>query len=184
MTAGQTYLQPPDLIDLIVRYNAARRPDYPLLAFPGTTRLWQRPSKAFAFPMNSNLNLLDERNKRLILRASLTHLNLIARSSFHQKSDARSPIVSAPPPNDAYTMRDHANDYYLDRAMVAFEKFESHAPGLQSIREVFPTKWEDTLWSVWWWANSEDKARAKMERWREQPVASSTTASSAAAGRV
>jgi hypothetical protein len=23
------------------------------------------------------------------------------------------------------------------------------------------------LWSIWWWANGGDKARAKMERWRE-----------------
>jgi hypothetical protein len=176
MTAGQTYLQPPDLIDLIARNNAARRPPYPLIAFPENTRVWQRPSQAFAFSANSGLNLFDEGIKRLIRRASETQLNLIARSSFHQKSDTRSPTVSSPRGNDAYIMRDHASDYYLDRAMVAFEKFENRASDLQSIREVFPRKWEDTLWSVWWWANSEDKARVKMERWREEPAAPSADA--------
>jgi hypothetical protein len=171
MTAGQTYFQPPDLIDLIARNNAARRPPYPLITFPETTRVWQRPSQAFAFPANSTLNLFDESSKRLIRRASENHLNLIARSSFHQKSDTRSQTVNSPRANDAYLMDDHASDYYFDRAMVAFEKFENHASDLQCIREVFPRKWEDTLWSIFWWANSEDKARTKMERWREEPAA-------------
>ena len=167
---GQTYYQPPDLIDLIVRCNASRRPNYPRVAFPTSTQIWQHPSQAFAFPTNPGLDLFNDNYKRLVLRASLTHFNLIARSSFHQTSQIRSPLITEPTPTDAYTMRDHASDFYLDRAMVAFEKFERRDSQLASIREVFPRKWDDALWSVWWWANSEDKARAKMERWREVPL--------------
>lgn len=170
IATGQTYYQPPDLIDLIVRHNASRRPNYPRVAFPTSTQVWQHPSQAFAFPTNPDLDLFDDNYKRLVLRASLTHLNLIARASFHQSSHIRSPVITGPTPTDAYTLHDHASDFYLDRAMVAFEKFESRGSQLLSIRELFPRKWEDALWSVWWWANSEDKARAKMERWRGEPV--------------
>ncbi|KAH3906174.1 hypothetical protein HBH56_209480 [Parastagonospora nodorum] len=168
--AGQTYYQPPDLIDLVVRYNASHRPAYPRVAFPTSTQVWQHPSQAFAFPSNPDLDLFDDNYKQLVLRASLTHLNLIARASFHQTSQIRSPLITAPTSTDAYTIRDHASDFFFDRVTVAFEKFESRDSQLLSIREVFPRKWEDALWSVWWWANSEDKARAKMERWREVPV--------------
>jgi hypothetical protein len=68
-------------------------------------------------------------------------------------------------------MRDHANAYFLDRAMVAFEVHENPSLGLGNIREVFPSNWDDTMWCIWWWANSENKARAKIERWRKEPVA-------------
>jgi hypothetical protein len=36
------------------------------------------------------------------------------------------------------------------------------------MREVFGEKWGVEMWSVWWWANSEEKARAKIERWRRE----------------
>jgi hypothetical protein len=69
-------------------------------------------------------------------------------------------------------MRDHACHYYLDTALVAFERNENRDQGLINIRDVFPKMQSKILWTVWWWANSEDKAKAKMERWREaQPIA-------------
>jgi hypothetical protein len=69
-------------------------------------------------------------------------------------------------------MRDHASDYYLDRAMVAFEVDEvKDDERLTKIRKVFPKEWDDAMWCIWWWANSEDKARSKMERWREKTPA-------------
>tara|TARA_R110002003_G_scaffold32_7_gene1960 strand:+ start:16645 stop:17268 length:624 start_codon:yes stop_codon:yes gene_type:complete len=167
--AGQTYLQPPDLIDLIARSQVSRKSPYPVLTLPTTTEKWHRPSQAFAFP--ANIPLCDERYKRTLLRASLTHLNLIARSSFHQTRATVSPTVTAPADEQLYDLRDHANHYFLDSVLVEFERYEKKATGdgkkRDNIRSVFETRWENVLWSVWWWANSEDKARAKMERWRE-----------------
>jgi hypothetical protein len=150
----------------------SRRAPYPLLQLPTSTVKWQRPSQAFAFPRNMSLNFFDERCKRLLQQASLTHLNLIARSSFHQTRHITSPLVVAPSsPTKAYTMHDHADVYFLDRAMLAFEVHENPSLGLRNIREVFPSNWDDTMWCIWWWANSEHKARAKMERWRKRPLA-------------
>jgi hypothetical protein len=118
-----------------------------------------------------SLNFFDERCKRLLQQVSLTHLNVIARSSFHQTRHNTSPPVNAPSsPTEAYTMRDHANAYFLDRAMVAFEVHENPSSRLRNIRDVFPGNWDDAMWCIWWWANSENKARAKMERWRKAPV--------------
>ena len=116
-----------------------------------------------------NINICDERYKRLLVRASLTHLNIITRSSFHHTRDTTSPPINAPPNQQMYTLRDHANYHFLDHALVAFELHENPARELSNIREVFPRIWGDELWSIWWWANSEDKARAKMERWRQVP---------------
>jgi hypothetical protein len=64
-------------------------------------------------------------------------------------------------------LRDHASDYFIDRALVAFEMHESPGEERRDIREAFAENWDDMLWCVWWWANSEEKARALMERWRE-----------------
>jgi hypothetical protein len=77
--------------------------------------------------------------------------------------------VNTPLANGPFEFRDHAAYYFFDRAMVAFEMQQRNGKDTGEIREVFPRKCEDELWSVWWWANSEDKARAKMERWRQQP---------------
>jgi hypothetical protein len=111
-------------------------------------------------------NVFDDRYKGTLQRAALTHINLIARSSFHQTPESVSPIISAPSvATKAYVLNDHASDYFLDRALAAFEMYER--PGeRRCIREAFVEYGDDMIWGVWWWANSEDKARAKMERWR------------------
>lgn len=166
LTAGQTYLQPPDLIELAVRHKISRTRPYPVVSLPTSSEEWHRPSEAFAFPYFENRSLTDHRYKSLILRASLTHLNVIARSSFHQTSVSRSGPVNAPVENELYAIKDHANHYFLDRALVAFEKHENADKNLRSIREVMAEKWDNQLWSIWWWGNSEDKVRAKLERWR------------------
>jgi hypothetical protein len=167
--AGQTYLQPPDLIDLVVRGQAGQKYPYPAVTFPASTTQWQRPSPAFSFPADAQTSLWDERYRSLLIRASVAHLNLIARSSFHQVATNVSPAIHGPRGAQIYKLRDHAYHYLLDRALVAFELHENKGPTLRGIREVFPNKWADGSWSVWWWAGSEEKARAKMERWRQEP---------------
>ncbi|KAH8731219.1 hypothetical protein GQ44DRAFT_767767 [Phaeosphaeriaceae sp. PMI808] len=172
LSTGQTYLQPPDLIELIVRCQAARKPPYPLVTFPPTTRAMQRPSQArtFAFPPGANISLHVEGYKRAILQTSLAQLNVITRSSFHQTRHSTSRPVGMPLYGQLYNLNDYASYYFMDRALVAFELHESHKGKLRDIRDVFRGKWDDTLWSVWWWANSEEKARLKIGRWRMHVV--------------
>ncbi|KAF2029419.1 hypothetical protein EK21DRAFT_67846, partial [Setomelanomma holmii] len=168
LSAGQTYFQPPDIIELMVRAEISQRPPYPDFDIPESTQHWHRSSRAFAFPANVGLN--EKQYRRTLLRASLTYLNIIARSSFHQTRSTMSPSIPAPRNDQLFDIKDHANEYFLDAAMVEFERCERKADGgveLESIRNVFESRWEDGLWSVWWWANGEDKARAKMERWRD-----------------
>ncbi|KAL5116751.1 hypothetical protein ACEQ8H_005363 [Pleosporales sp. CAS-2024a] len=166
ISSGETYLQPPDLIELVLHHNTSREPPWPLSTFSASTQAWQHPSPFFAFPTALDLDLLGERHKRAVLGNSLTHLNMIARSSIHQTSAHRSPVIAAPPLDKAYRMRDLAGNFYLEGALIAFEKHEDGGAGTKEMRKLFPERWGEELWSVWWWANSEDKARAKMERWK------------------
>ncbi|KAH7085860.1 hypothetical protein BKA63DRAFT_28053 [Paraphoma chrysanthemicola] len=167
--AGQTYLQPPDIIDLIMRSEVSRKYPWPAVKLPTTTRIWHRPSQAYAF--RANVPLQDARQRRYLRSTSLNHLNIIARSSFHQTRQSVSPVMLTPVDGHLFTLRDHANHHLLDSVLVEFERFErkqsKDGKELADMRGVFESKWEDGLWSVWWWANGEDKARAKMERWRE-----------------
>ncbi|KAF2833332.1 hypothetical protein CC86DRAFT_8359 [Ophiobolus disseminans] len=169
LSAGQTYLQPPDLIDLAVRSQTSRRHPYAIVTLPPTTEAWQRPSRLFVFPADIDVSLNHDLYKRVIQHATLTHLNVIARSSFHQTQQIRSPTVNEPANDQLYALKDHASYYFLDRALVAFELHENPAKKLRNIREVFLEEWGDNLWGVWWWGNSEDKVRARLERWRAEP---------------
>ncbi|KAH7385768.1 hypothetical protein BKA66DRAFT_415912 [Pyrenochaeta sp. MPI-SDFR-AT-0127] len=166
LTAGQTYIQPPDLIDLIVRSKISRKPPYSLMTLPATTEEWVHPNNAFAFP--PNLDLCNDSSTTLLQRTSLTHLSLINRSSFHQTrfNMSQNVIIAPAPGQPLYTLQDHAGKYFADRVMVAFELHECQSNQLRDIRDVFPKRWGSIMWAVWWWANSEEKARAKLELWR------------------
>lgn len=157
------------MIDLIARSEVSRKYPWPVLELPITTQIWHRPSQAYAF--RANIPLQDARYRRYLRSTSLTHLNIIARSSFHQTRSNTSPVIVLPADAQLHIVRDHANHHFLDSVLVEFERYEKKegqdGKKLADMRTVFETKWEDGLWSVWWWANGEDKARAKMERWRE-----------------
>jgi hypothetical protein len=169
LMAGQTYFQPPDLIDLMVRSKVSRKHPYPLLPLPSSRWNWIRPSHYSRFP--ANIDLCDDRYKRLLQRASITHLSLITRSSFHQSPYNTSQMAISPPTLDEalFNMPDHAKRYFADKAMTAFELNECQ-PRAKTFRTVFAQTWKDIQWSVWWWANSEDKARMHLERWKAEAL--------------
>jgi hypothetical protein len=50
LVAGQTYLQPPDIIDLVVRDKIRRKPPYTLLRLPDSTEKHVRSTSAEQFP--------------------------------------------------------------------------------------------------------------------------------------
>ena len=164
--SGQTYFQPPDLIDLIIRSKASRRRPYSSLHTPCSTLLWRHPRRTHFQAYN---DLCNETNKAHIQHMSTRHLTLITRSSFHQsRYDMSQGLIHAPALGQAlFRVPDHAKRYFYDRAMVAFEMWETKRTGLKDIRTVFPKKWEEIRWCIWWWAGSEEKARMKMERLRE-----------------
>ena len=166
LMSGQTYFQPPDLINLIVRSKASRRRPYTHLHIPSSTKRWRHPRRTHFQPHN---DLCNETNKAHIQHMSTRHLTLITRSSFHQsRYDMSQGLIHAPALGEAlFRVPDHAKRYFYDRAMVAFEMWETKRAGLKDIRTVFPKKWEDIRWCIWWWAGSEEKARMKMERLRE-----------------
>ena len=89
------------------------------------------------------------------------------RASFHQTHYIGSPAIVDPAEGQLFDFRDHANDFYRDRAITAFEMYEAKGQGLKDIRDVFGEKWDEVLWKVWWWAGSGEKARAQLERWRQ-----------------
>jgi len=166
LISGQTYFQPPDLIDLIVRSKASRRRPYTSLPTPSSTKRWRHPRRTHFQPHN---DLCNETNKAHIQHMSTRHLTLITRSSFHQsRYDMSQGLIRAPALGEAlFRVPDHAKRYLYDRAMVAFEMWEKKRTGLKDIRTVFPKKWEEIRWCIWWWAGSEEKARMEMERLRE-----------------
>lgn len=131
--------------------------------------MWACPSRVFLVP--ANIDLCDDHYKNLFLRASLTHLSLISRSSFHQnryntsQSGVNAPLVGQPA---LYALQDYASTYFADRVFVSFELHECRDEERRDVRDVSSKTWDRIVWSIWWWVNSEDKARAKMERLRER----------------
>jgi hypothetical protein len=165
LMAGQTYFQPPDLIDLLVRSKTSRKRPYPLLSTPRSTEKWRRPLPNLFHPGH---DLCCEHWKASFQRTSIAHLTLITRSSFHQTTHNMSQGGISPSAlgEALFKVADHAKRYFADRVMVEFEKQELSRREAKEIRTVFPQVWEEVRWWVWWWAESEDKARMKMERLR------------------
>ncbi|KAF7676764.1 hypothetical protein GT037_004976 [Alternaria burnsii] len=165
LMASQTYFQPPDLIDLMLRSRTSRKPPYPLLLTPCSTEKYRRPLPSLFYP-GHDLNCTHL--KPSFQRTSIAHLTLITRSSFHQTShDMSQGGISPSALGEAlFKVPDHARRYLADRVLVAFEKDEVRERGKREIRGVWGKKWSIVGWAVWWWAGSEEKARMKMERLR------------------
>lgn len=166
LLAGQTYFQPPDLIDLAVRHKISRSAPYPEMALPATTEQWIRPSHTFAFPADVAFGDYSSRFTQLFN----THVSLINRSSFAQTqaNNVNHAFRRSLPTSSSIT--DLARRYFLDSAVAAIEKGECYRDDTKPARDMFSGEWQRRgLWNVWWWANSEDKARAIIARWREKP---------------
>jgi hypothetical protein len=89
----------------------------------------------------------------IIERRTCTHLNLIARLSFHQTTVTVAPNIRIPVnANNAYKMRDHAAEYFLEKVLVAFDVRANPDPRLRDVKECSKEKWDNALWGVWWWA--------------------------------
>jgi hypothetical protein len=163
--AGQTYFQPPDLIDLAVRHKISQSRPYPEMSLPATAREWIRPAKVFLFPANVALGDNGSRLAQLFN----THAAIINRSSFAQTPATSYNQATRRVLPTSSMIIDHAKRYFRDSAVTAIEREEAIRNDVKPARDVFDGEWQNRgLWSVWWWANSEDKARAIIARWREK----------------
>ncbi|KAF1364750.1 hypothetical protein EJ07DRAFT_57319, partial [Lizonia empirigonia] len=166
LTAGQTYFQPPDLIDLAIRHKVARSAPYPRIALPETTEVWIHPSNTDAFP--TNIALDDVRFKDRLNRLMGAHIALINRSSYGPSPRNSATGLFRRPLSLARVATDYSRRYFVDSATAAIENGESYDETRRPVQVVFAGRWRCSgFWSVWWWANSEDKARAVIARWRE-----------------
>jgi hypothetical protein len=169
LAAGQTYLQPPDLIDLACRSQTRRAFPYPACSIPKSTVAYQRPLKGFNFP--PGLDMKDTRRNspthtRDLHALALTHIRIMQRSSLIQ---TRFPPVIADPEKELFALRDLLAEWFEDRIQTEFDVYA--CKGGRDMKEVWRDRWNaEVRWGVWWWAASEGKARAKMERWVECKV--------------
>lgn len=136
------------------------------MSLPAITREWIRPANTFLFP--ANLALGD--NGGSLPQLFNTHLAIINRSSFAQTpGNSYNQAVRRALPTSSKIV-DHARRYFRDSAVTAIEEDEGFRVDLRPASDIFQGEWHSRgLWSVWWWANSEDKARAIITRWREKP---------------
>ncbi|KAJ4987985.1 hypothetical protein SVAN01_06560 [Stagonosporopsis vannaccii] len=161
--AGQTYLQPPDLIDLAMRHRVALSAPYPKMMLPATTDQWIRPSNSFAFPAG-----IASRDYERLAQLFNTHVSLINRSSFAQTQTVNVNHTHNRLRAISNSITDLASRYFIDSAITSIEKGETYKDNTRAARDIFAGEWQrKAMWSVWWWANSEDKARAVIARWRE-----------------
>jgi len=142
-------------IDPALRQRTARSAPYQKIMLPATTEQWVRPSSAFAFPADvasSGFNQLFD-----------THISLINRSYSAQTqtanvNDAHNHLLAI-----SYSIIDFASRHFFDTAVAVIEKGEAYKEDRRVARDIFAGEWQGkAMPSVWWWVNSEDKARTKL----------------------
>ena len=169
MLAGQTYLQPPDLTDLAIRYQVSKKRPYPELKIPSSTEMYQRPSREFRFRSGTNYDMgIPNREQQAI-----AHLNVISYTTINQSVVSPFTRWVAQTPSGLFPAIDESGAYFRE-AIVAKFIIGVQCDIQHDIRRQIASgdmklkcqeNWAQVWWEVWWWANGEDKARAKIERW-------------------
>ncbi|EUC33392.1 hypothetical protein COCCADRAFT_96199 [Bipolaris zeicola 26-R-13] len=168
LTAGQAYFQPPDLIDLAVRWRLGRRPPYPAITMPESSEEWRHPQSTDSPPLT---DLCDKDTALRLLRVCLRHVARIVQSSIqddaHPMARLRNvtQLLQLSPRHGLLNISDWAMAYLVDRVMCEFERDKSPEEDLRDMKSIFQVEWKDVQWEIWWWANNDDKARMKMTRW-------------------
>lgn len=163
LLAGQAYLQPPDLIELAVRHGLSETAPYPPAEMPATTLQWVRPNSSFPFPADVAIAEWKARFAYLVD----FHVHIIRRSSIppaqRPSNQTLGQILRA-----SATIKDLTGCYLSGATIAAIEAGEVYKEGRIRTRNMFAREWQRRgFWRVWWWANSEDKARAIIARWMD-----------------
>jgi len=133
---------------------------------PASTREWIRPADTFLFP--ANVALGDHGSS--LARLFNTQLAIIDRSSFAQTAGNSYNQAVRCAPTTSSKNDGHARRYFRSSTVTAIESNEGLREDLRPVRDILQGERQNRgLWSAWWWANSEDKARAIITRWREKP---------------
>ncbi|KAF2267054.1 hypothetical protein CC78DRAFT_103098 [Lojkania enalia] len=167
LLAGQTYLQPPDLIELMVRRELQGKHPYPSAHLSRSTETYIHPSRTPHFFPDYDLGCSNSTSQYTssLFRECITKINIIQRASI--SNSLRAPLtglVLAQPLRMLFHIPDTVEGWLEERCLGEF-KFESRADR-QAIDNVWEREWKKVRWSIWWWAGSEEKAKMKMERWR------------------
>lgn len=100
------------------------------------------PCNAFTFP--ANIALGDSRYKNTFSRLSNTHIFIIIdRSSFTQSQAGVTSHALRCSLTTSSVTPNHAKWYFIDSAVAAIEKSDSHESDLMPVRDVFPAKWQE-----------------------------------------
>jgi hypothetical protein len=67
-----------------------------------------------------------------------------------------------------FTDIDSLSKWLQDKAMRGFDLNTRREGQGRDVKDVFEKQWGTVRWMVWWWAASEEKARAKMARWGDE----------------
>jgi hypothetical protein len=165
LMAGQTYLQPPDLIDLAVRNKLRQQPPFLQGGLSASTMEYIWPSTAFRFNPNRDLSANGSLPYLPLMNIINSIYGVIQRGTVTQTATRPTTHHFLTPPQGLYQLLDHLDAWLKGRCTTEFDLYAR--PGRQDINNVFNDKFnEDVRWQIWWWANSEEKARMKMERWR------------------
>jgi hypothetical protein len=131
------------------------------MVLPATTEQWIRPSRTFTCAPDIAFD--DVHYRMTFARFMDTHVCLINRYSFALPNSARRGSLSRS------IVFDYTGQYFVDSAVAAIGDGESRED-IRPARLFLTEEWPSCgLWNVWWWADSEDKARAIIADWREKP---------------
>ncbi|KAF2189719.1 hypothetical protein K469DRAFT_561973 [Zopfia rhizophila CBS 207.26] len=146
LLAGQTYLQPPDIIELAVRNKLMLRRPYPMMHPPPSTHQYWHPFNPSHITYPQNHPLVPAAGAPIPFRnALLANINIVMRGLV--------------------PLRDLQDEWLRERVLGQF--YVRARRDRKDIEGSFKRPWKkEVRWGIWWWANSEEKARAKMERWR------------------
>jgi hypothetical protein len=165
LITASTYLQPPDIIDLVVRCKLKHRRIISHAYFPISTHNNILPCPDYQYP--ANLSLEDP----------ASHAPLMIILNRHRRamiSAARAQPLLFQPLNPGLWLPRPDPDYLVpvfhQRILTEFDLYAR--PGRPDLALCFYENWKiSARWGIWWWASSEEKARMKLERWREERMA-------------
>jgi hypothetical protein len=178
LSAGQTYLQPPDIIDLVVRSKLMQLHPLQVSDFhvPASTQEYTRPYTAYYF--NSplpNQNPTASANYPRFLMESVGSLSLIQRATYvdlrRMVPATVDPSIEVPVPRrgELFQLNDLFDEWFFDKIVKLHPWLAtSNRPGL--VKDLKPKWKKDARWRIWWWANSDAKADMKIVRWKESLV--------------
>jgi hypothetical protein len=173
LMAGQAFLQPPDLIELVICNGVDLIPFLSGRPFPGPSHEHAYPTRLVGGGRNleNNDNIPESRARLRTIDSVIQVLGTATLLQFGRQPDLVPTFYSMTRAiHSTYAelikSKDITEHCLKDAVKLAMDRY--CRPDSPDTRAKFDSRWaEEVRWKVWWWANSEDKARMKMNRWME-----------------